>query len=252
MSSWPYPRVFSHRCGGALAPENTLEGLDFAARYRVGVEFDVMLSKDGTPYLIHDETLERTTSGAGRVAETGDAVLDTLDAGVGFVPRGSRVRLPRLVEAAARCIELSLAANIEIKPSAGAEAATGAVVAQLAGELWQGVAIPPLLSSFSPVALEAAREAAPALPRGLLVKRLPDGWLRLCGRLGVIAVHVNSRRITRTQVAAVHAAGLRVVIYTENDATRAARFFEWGADCIITDRPDHVPGAGNPPPREHS
>lgn len=61
---WPHPRLIAHRCGGALAPENTLAGLRkaFELGYRA-VEFDVMLSGDGTPVLIHDETLERTTDG---------------------------------------------------------------------------------------------------------------------------------------------------------------------------------------------
>ena len=64
---WPIPRVFTHRCGGALAPENTLAGLRIAAALGIrAVEFDVMLSADGTPWLIHDETLERTTDGIGQ------------------------------------------------------------------------------------------------------------------------------------------------------------------------------------------
>ena len=80
--AWEVPSVIAHRCGGALAPENTLAGLPIAAAlgYRA-VEFDVMLSADGTPWLIHDETLERTTDGQGKVCDSGDAVLATLDAG---------------------------------------------------------------------------------------------------------------------------------------------------------------------------
>jgi glycerophosphoryl diester phosphodiesterase len=65
--SWPYPRLIVHRLGGALAPENTLAGLAVAARLGCkAVEFDVMLSRDGVALVIHDETLERTTSGSGR------------------------------------------------------------------------------------------------------------------------------------------------------------------------------------------
>ena len=80
--AWVLPRVVAHRCGGALAPENTLAGLPIAAAlgYRA-VEFDVMLSADATPWVIHDETLERTTSGFGNVCATPDVILRTLDAG---------------------------------------------------------------------------------------------------------------------------------------------------------------------------
>ncbi|HRC61180.1 MAG TPA: glycerophosphodiester phosphodiesterase family protein, partial [Candidatus Propionivibrio aalborgensis] len=79
---WTLPRVFAHRCGGALAPENTLAGLRMAAAMGCrAVEFDVMLSADSSPWLIHDETLERTTNGAGRVCDTSDDALRKLDAG---------------------------------------------------------------------------------------------------------------------------------------------------------------------------
>ena len=95
--AWEVPSVIAHRCGGALAPENTLAGLPIAAAlgYRA-VEFDVMLSGDSTPWVIHDETLERTTNGRGNVCETSDLILRTLDAGAhqhrAQVPRPSRTR----------------------------------------------------------------------------------------------------------------------------------------------------------------
>ena len=96
---WLLPRVFAHRCGGALAPENTLAGLHIAAALGFGaVEFDVMLSASGTPWLIHDETLERTTNGAGRVCDTPDGVLQTLDAGVFRHPSFAGEPLPAFAE----------------------------------------------------------------------------------------------------------------------------------------------------------
>ena len=118
------PRYIAHRCGGVLAPENTLAGLQVAAaRGCQAVEFDVMLSGDGTPVLIHDETLERTTNGIGPVCKTPDAVLFSLDAGQGE-------RIPTLVEAAAICQRHGLLANVEIKPAAGFETQTGEAVAR--------------------------------------------------------------------------------------------------------------------------
>lgn len=241
-TDWLWPRIFAHRGGGTQAPENTLEAFAIAARHACGVEFDVMLSADGTPHLMHNETLERTTDGHGRLAEHSDATLARLDASRGFDAfRG--VRVPRLAEAAARCRELGLGVNLEIKPARGAEARTGEVVARLARQAWQGTH-PPLLSSFSEAALSAAREAAPELPRGLLVERLPDDWHARCARLGAVALHANVEFITPARIAAVKAAGLWLVLYTENDPQRAAQHFAHGADAIITDRPDLV----RPPP----
>ena len=82
MNPWPYPRIVAHRGGGRLAPENTLGAIRLGASMGFkGVEFDVMLAGDGTPLLIHDETLERTTNGRGEVAAMPYSEIAKLDAG---------------------------------------------------------------------------------------------------------------------------------------------------------------------------
>lgn len=237
---WPYPRVLAHRCGGWLAPENTLAGLERAARWVGGVEFDVMLSADGSPWVIHDETLERTTDGAGSVARTGDARIAQLDAGRWFDEAFAGERVPSLEEAARSCHVLGLAANVEIKPATGQDRETGRVVAEQVARLWRGAARPPLLSSFSLTALEAAREVAPELPRGVLVGAIPAHWVQLCRDQAAIALHADARFLTEHAVRAVRAAGLWCVAYTENDPERVSTLIEWGVNCVITDRPDVV------------
>ena len=85
MPGWSWPEVIAHRCGGALAPENTLAGLAIAARLGCrAVEFDVMLARDGVPVLIHDETLDRCASVAGRVVDLDGAQLMATDVGARF------------------------------------------------------------------------------------------------------------------------------------------------------------------------
>lgn len=238
---WPLASVLAHRCGGALAPENTLAGLEVAARLGCrGVEFDVMLTGSGSPVLIHDETLDRTTSGRGRVADTSDATLAGLDAGAWFDARFAGQRVPSLQSAAARCIALDLAVNLEIKPSTGADEATGRIAASEAVRLWARASRPPLLSSFSERALEVAADVAPDLPRGLLVEAVPSDWQARCRRLGAVALHVEVRHLCRELVDDAHRADLWIVGYTVNDLGRAAALFDWGVDCIITDRPDRV------------
>src|SRR5262245_35511267 len=112
---WPFPQIVGHRGGGTLAPENTLAGIRTAAQMGCGgVEFDVMLSADGVPVLIHDETLERTTNGHGSVATTAYASLASLDAGAWFDPRFRGERVPTLDQAGKLCVELGLWANIEV------------------------------------------------------------------------------------------------------------------------------------------
>lgn len=242
---WPLARVLTHRCGGALAPENTLAGLEVAAALGCGgVEFDVMLSASGTPVLIHDETLERTTDGQGAVAATVDERLRALDAGSWYSPRFAGERIPFLDECAEHCQRLGLTVNLEIKPAAGHEALTGRVAALAAARLWSQAPVLPILSSFSEVALEAAAKVAPQLPRGLLVEAVPPDWQARCQRLGAVSLHARSGDFDRAAVVAARAAGLWFVTYTVNDPSLAAMLFDWGVDCVITDRPDVIHETG--------
>ena len=233
------PRWFAHRGGGSLAPENTLAGIRLAARLGFrAVEFDVMLSADGTPVLIHDETLARTTNGVGRVCETPDAILFGLDAGGGE-------RIPRLAEAAALCREYGLLANVEIKPAAGHEVLTATVVAQLTAALWQGAAVPPLLSSFSSVALEIARDLAPEIRRGLLCESVPADWLAELHRLQAISLHCAATLLSDDVLAEARAAAIPVLCYTVNAPKQAKMLFQRGVSALFTDRLDlFVPEAG--------
>lgn len=241
LRDWPYPRVLAHRCGGTLAPENTLAGLNLSAGLGCGgVEFDVMLNAESTPFVIHDETLERTSDGSGTVAGSSDAQLLALDAGSWFSERFAGEPMPRFAPLARRCRALGLVANVEIKPATGHEVETGRRVAADAAQLWAGAALPPLLSSFSEVALAAAAEVAPMLPRGLLVEDLPRDWLSRCRELGVVSLHADAACFDVAAIADIRAAGLWVVLYTVNDPAEAQRFLSLGVECIITDRPDIV------------
>ncbi len=235
---WPHPRLIAHRCGGALAPENTLAGLRkaFELGYRA-VEFDVMLSGDGTPVLIHDETLERTTDGRGRVADASDAELARLDAGSWRGAQFAGEPLPSFGEAAELCIALGLWANVEIKPSAGREAETGRKVALAARALW-ACQPPPLLSSFSLAALAAAREAAPELPRGLLYAVPPADWRDALRRLACVSLHCSRDHFSPQLLAEAQAADIPLLIYTVNDPDDAGELLRLGVSALFTDRLD--------------
>lgn len=235
---WPLPRVFAHRCGGALAPENTLVGLRIAAALGFrAVEFDVMLSRDGSPWLIHDETLERTTDGVGRVCATPDSVLNTLDAGIFQHRAFAGEALPTLAAAAALCRQLGLAANVEIKPAAGCEAQTGEVVARAVIELWQGAPLP-LVSSFSEVALASARAVAARLPLGVLWRRAPDDWLARVDALDAYSVHLAWDALDERVGAAARARAIPVLCYTVNSRASAEALFARGVGAVFSDRID--------------
>ncbi len=241
---WPYPRWIAHRGAGRLAPENTLAAFRLGAQhgYRM-FECDAKLSADGVVFLMHDATLERTTSGHGIGGERPWSELARLDAGGWHSRQYAGEPLPTLANVAHWCIANGCHLNIEIKPTPGTEAQTGRAVAQLAARLWQGRDVPPLLTSFKPQALAAAREAAPDLPRGLLLDQLRAGWLDEARTLGCLAVVCNHALWSAATVAEVHGAGLRALSYTVNDEWAAERLIALRTDGIITDRVDLFPPA---------
>lgn len=236
--AWALPRVFAHRGGGALAPENTLAGLRLAARLGFSaVEFDVMLSADGTPWLLHDETLERTTNGSGRVCATPDRVLAGLDAGTRHHPAFAGEPPATLAAAAALCRQLGLQANVEIKPAAGFALQTGEVVACCVRELWAGDALP-LVSSFSPAALSAARAACPELPLACLYEQADDDWRQRVAELGAATLNLNADQLGDHVLAAARQAGIPVLAYTVNDPAAAAALHRRGVQAVFSDRLD--------------
>jgi glycerophosphoryl diester phosphodiesterase len=232
--TWPYPRIVAHRGGGALAPENTLGAIRLGASMGFkGVEFDVMLAGDGTPVIIHDETVDRTTDGRGVVSKLSyqELLKFTIE---------KKEKIPTFEQAARLCRELGLWANVEVKPALGHERRTGEAVARATAEYWRGAPLAPVLSSFSTVSLAAAAAAASDLPRGLLVGRIPKHWRELMRDLGCVALHCNYRALTLKLAHEIHEAGYSILCWTVNDRRPARKLCHWGVDCLVTDRLDRI------------
>lgn len=240
MSNWPYPHVAAHRGGGKLAPENTLAAIDVGARYgHTMIEFDVKLSKDGEIFLLHDDNLERTSNGWGVAGDLAWQDLLRVDAGGWFSGEFKGEPLPLLAQVAERCRKYGMMANIEIKPTTGTGPLTGNAVALAARALWADMT-PPLLSSFEIDALEAAQQAAPELPRGLLLDEWRDDWRELTTRLACVSIHLNHHLLNEARVESLREAGLKILVYTVNKPQRAAQLLRWGVNCICTDAIDVI------------
>lgn len=236
------PAIIGHRGARGHAPENTLAGLRTAKTLGIEwVEFDVMLSADGRPVLIHDETLTRTTNGEGRVAETPLEGLKALDAGSWFGPDFKGEKIPTLEETLSLLGELNLGANVEIKPAEGFEVETGRVTAEVLQRVWPDHLPAPVLSSFKPDALAAARAQAPEFPCALLVWKFPKDWRQQLERLECTALHASQQHLTEAQAKAVLAAGYGLRVYTVNNRLLARRLFDWGVESLFTDFPERMP-----------
>ncbi len=245
---WPLPRWIAHRGAGRLAPENTLAAFRVGASYGYrAFECDVKLSADGVPFLLHDATLDRTTNGRGAAAERPWHELSRLDAG-GWHSRSFAGEPPASLDAIAGFVRRNgFALNIEIKPSPGTEAETGRTVALAVRRHWHGDPTPPLLSSFQPAALAAARDTAPELPRALLLDTLWPQWHETASDLGCVAVVTNYALMDAALATRVHASGWRALCYTVNDPAPAAQLIAIGIDGLITDAVDRISPADRVP-----
>ena len=240
MTDWPYPRWIAHRGAGKLAPENTL------AAFRVGAshgyrmfECDAKLSADGVVFLLHDDTLDRTSNGHGVGGDHAWSALSQLDAGRWHSRGFAGEPLASLESVSRYCQANACWLNIEIKPTPGLEAQTGRAVAAAAQRLWRSQSSqPPLLTSFRPEALQAAMATAPELPRGLLLDTLWNGWMEVARSLECAAVVCNHALWDSGLVATARANSLRTLAYTVNDDWAVQRLLQLGLDGIITDRVD--------------
>ena len=250
---WPYPRVLAHRGGGTLAPENTIAAIKVGIeRGFRAVEFDAMLAADDVPVLMHDPTLERTGRVVGVISQLNAAKLGRVDVGGWYSPRFAGETVPTLERTLRFCREHGVWPNIEIKPAPGFEAATGTVVARVTAEVYAELIRPggeradrveprvPLLSSFAPEALVAAREAAPSVPLGWLVDDVPPDWRDGLTRLGCVSLHTNHKHLTAQLARAIKRAGAWLFCYTVNSPQRAKTISSWGVDAFCTDAIDKI------------
>jgi glycerophosphoryl diester phosphodiesterase len=238
------PPVIGHRGAAKYAPENTLAGLRKAKALGCHwVEFDVRLTADGQPVLLHDNRLERTTNGRGRVSALSLAAVRRHDAGRWFHSSFAGECVPTLQEALMLLTELGLGANVELKAARGKEAATGAVVAELLARTWPADPAHLLISSFEHGALAAARDRAPHIARGILFRRIPKNWRKIAAGLGCMTIHADQQRLCPATMSEIRRAGYPLLVYTVNDPERAKILFDFGVKSVFSDVPDRLHSA---------
>lgn len=233
--------VIGHRGAAMHAPENTLVSIRRAAEAGARmVEFDVQPTRDGVVVLMHDTTIDRTTSGTGTLTDLDHAYLSALDAGSWFGPDFAGEPAPTLVETLKLCGELGLRANVEIKPDLpDPERAVDLVVKDIEAT-WSFDAAGPVISSFSADVLRLVRKRSARLPIGVLVWKDKTIWPGLAAETGAMSVHFSRRNLTQTEVAEASGQGLAVAVYTVNDPAEAKRLLGWGVTGLFTDDPGGI------------
>lgn len=231
---------WAHRGASGHAPENTLAAFALAADMGAdGVELDVHLSSDGHVVVIHNDTVDATTGGTGRVSRMTLAELQSLDAGAWFDLRFAGERIPTLQEVFDAVGDRVLI-NVEIKVEVGYHpAAQETEAVRLVVE--NGMADRVIFSSFSPRSLRRLYRLAPHIRRGFLYARGEPSFLpSLLRRFYVpfVALHPQFSMVSERYVAAAHRRELCVNAWTVNDAADMRHVRDCGVDGIITNYPD--------------
>ncbi len=232
-----------------LGPENTIVAFDLGvAAGADGLELDVHLARDGRVVVIHDPTLDRTTTGHGAVADLTAADLAGVDAcrrfGIDLESSwpGATAGVPTLDDVLARYRDVPLIVEMkgdrpELGPAVVAAVRTARAVTRVC------------LGSFSTAVLQAARDAGPEVATGASaaegLRALQRSWLWLAAgphppyrAFQVPERSGRTRVVSRRFIRAVHRSGCAIQVWTVNEERDMRRLLDWGVDGLITDRPD--------------
>jgi len=215
------PLVIAHRGDSAHRPENTLAAIAGALELgATAVEIDVQLTRDGRVVVIHDPTLDRTTSGHGDVRELTLAEVRAVSAGYPsrFGGRWAGERVPTLAEALALLRDRARA-MVEIKTESITADETGGLEALTAAEIRRaGMADRVALISFDQRAIVRLRQLAPEMTRGRIFGRTTaDDALADASASGAEIVMPHKSQLSDALVARVHAAGLKLATWVVDE-----------------------------------
>lgn len=243
-------RIFGHRGLKTEAPENTLAAFRLGAERGVQwFETDVDLLGDGTPVLLHDTRLDRTTNRRGSLYDLRREDLEKVDAGAWFAPAFRGEPLPTLAQFVDFLIASGTHANIELKANEQGAARSRDLIAAVGQELSrlpQSTQI--IVSSFSHVLLAEFKRAFPQYAAGCLYERaaLYDDWLSVLQMVGADYIHPEDSGLTPAQVEAFRQAGFGVNVWTVNARARANELLNWGVTGIFTDVADQMLDLAHP------
>ncbi len=235
--------VIGHRGAAGLAPENTLKSFATALEWGCPMlELDVYAVSDDVTrselVVIHDDTLNRTTNGRGKVMAHSLAELRRLDAGLGQ-PIPLLIEVAALIETHNANTDIATALNIELK---GPD--TAQPTAAFLQDRGTQHSLPILVSSFDHQELYAFTKLAPRYGVAPLYDRYRDSWPATAEKLEAIAINLSRRIATPARIAAMRDAGYAVFVYTVNTVTEAESLQAAGANGVFTDRPDLMAGLG--------
>ncbi len=236
MSTLTLPFVIAHRAATQATPENTLAGMRNAAAYGASwIEFDVMLTQDDIAVVFHDDTLQRTSNGCGKIAGTTYYTLKKLDAGGWFHPDFTNEPIPTLDTFLAQAAQLKLGINIELKAVETKAAALAKQVVDQLKKHWHSELPQPLVSSFCYDNLLAIKNLCHTYSLGLNVKKIQREHLEQAKILNAYSIHVSASHVDKKTVEVNSKHGFKTLVYTVNNKKAAMKLAKLGVKGIFSD-----------------
>lgn len=234
--------IIAHRGASAYAPENTLVAVQMAMDMRAEmVEVDILLSKDGVPVLLHDPSLDRTTSGQGLVTDLTLEELKKLDAGSWFSEEFKGETIPT-VEELLELVKGKMSVNLEIKTQAVTDVVEGGIVQKVVDLVRKhGMEKHVIFSSFDPRVIRQLKDYAPEIPGAILYDAELYGDkhpVDIVKELRADAFNCSWKEIRQDWLDTLHSHNIPVNIYTVNSDTLMHQMLDMGVDGIFTDYPD--------------
>ena len=235
------PWVIAHRGYSGAAPENTLAAVDAARMVGADwIEVDLHVSGDGTPTVIHDQSVDRTTDGSGAVGKLDDDALSRLDAGSWAGPGFAGQRLPKLDTLLKDVSTKGGRLLLELK----GEWSPGAVASVAGSIIDEGMADRTVVQSFSVATLAFLRDIAPLVERCLLRTVPREDDLAVVDDLQALAYNPSVRGFFMRRGVADQFldAGFGMFVWTVDDPSSWEKLFGAGVHGIITNLPATLQG----------
>ena len=231
-------KIAAHRGVSSLAPENTL-----AAFHKAGemgcewIEFDVQLTRDNIPVVIHDRTVKRCTNGSGVISEMDLAELKKLDAGSWFSEAFSNEKIPTLDEVLLLANQYNMSVNIELKiyPEDDVPLLCEQINKVIVNSGFPLSSI--LFSSFDIGAMKYMHTSQPDIRRGQLWEVIPDDALSYLMDIEAYSVHCDHRYLKQDQAEWIKQKDYKICCYTANNPEEVNSHREWGVDLVFSDMP---------------
>lgn len=248
--------IIAHRGLSSLCPENTLIAMKGAAKAgATWVEADVQVLQNGTPVIIHDFDISRTTDSEGTITELTEQDISKIDAGLWFEERFEGERIPTLYDLLEELDNLGMGLNLEIKYDIAKQGVPKKdEITFIVDSIFKGLKFAPapprgmIISSYYLPFLQEARNRDDKINLGYIVLGYEEKYIQEAKKINAVSLHINKEVFLevdeierKKRLETIKGQDLEIYVYTVNRKEDGKQLFDLGVDGIFTDYPQRFP-----------